>query len=190
MEIYLIRHTAVHNPAKLCYGQSEIPLSVLWEQDFEAIRQKLGQLAGATFYASPYKRCTQLAEFLSGGAFQTDMRLAEMHFGDWEQCAWADIDQSVLNLWMADYVNFKIPGGESFEGMHKRCSQFWDELLQQNESKVFIITHGGVIRSLLAHILNIPLDKVFQLEIDYSAVTKIAVDKQNGCFQRVHYINR
>jgi alpha-ribazole phosphatase len=191
MEIYLIRHTAVNNPDKLCYGQSDIALSPEWEQHFDDLKQKLApDPDGSTFYSSPYKRCTQLADFLSAGQFQTDNRLAEMHFGNWEQCAWTEIDQSVLNLWMADYVNFQVPGGESFQTMHKRCISFWDELLQQNSSKIVIITHAGVIRSLLAYILNIPLNKVFQLAIDYSAVTKITVAKQHGCYQTVNYINR
>ena len=91
---------------------------------------------------------------------------------------------------MADFVNYKVPGGENFETMHARCSQFWDELIQQTIPKVVIITHAGVIRSILAYVLNIPLDKIFQLEIDYSSVTKITVTKQYGCHQLVNYINR
>ncbi|MDB4904875.1 MAG: hypothetical protein JWQ63_4156 [Mucilaginibacter sp.] len=190
MEIYLIRHTAVHNPGKLCYGQSDIALSPDWKQHFDMLRQKLEQqIEDAIFYSSPYQRCTQLAGFLSGDQFQIDGRLSEMHFGEWEQCAWIEIDQYVLNLWMDDFVKYKVPGGESFETMHARCSQFWDELVQQTIPKVVIITHAGVIRSILAYVLGIPLDKIFQLEIDYSGVTKITVTKQHGCYQQVNYIN-
>jgi alpha-ribazole phosphatase len=191
MEIYLIRHTAVHNPGKLCYGQSDIALSPDWEQHFYALKQKLGQQTeDAVFYSSPYKRCTQLAGFLSDNKFLIDERLSEMHFGEWEQCAWTDIDQSVLNLWMADFVNYKVPGGENFEAMHARCSQFWDELIQQSVVKAAIITHAGVIRSILAYVLNIPLDKIFSLEIDYSSITKITATKQHNNYQLVNYINR
>jgi alpha-ribazole phosphatase len=190
MEIYLIRHTAVLNPGKLCYGQSDIPLSPDWKQHFDILKQKLGQqIEDSIFYSSPYKRCTQLAGFLSDKKSQIDERLSEMHFGEWEQCAWTDIDQSVLNLWMADFVNYTVPGGENFETMHARCSQFWDELIAQPIPKAVIITHAGVIRSILAYVLNIPLYKVFSLEIDYSSVTKITVNKQHGCHQLVNYIN-
>jgi alpha-ribazole phosphatase len=190
MEILLIRHTAVHNPQKLCYGQSDIPLSPGWELQFNVLKEKLGQqIEGAIFYSSPYQRCTQLAGFLSDNKFQIDERLSEMHFGDWEQCSWTEIDQSVLNLWMADFVKYTVPGGESFETMHARCCQFWDELIQQTIPKVTIITHAGVIRSILASVLNIPLNSVFQLEIDYGSVTKITIDKQQGCYQMVNYVN-
>jgi alpha-ribazole phosphatase len=168
----------------------DIALSPDWERHFDALKQKLGQQTeDAVLYSSPYKRCTQLAGFLSDNKFQIDERLSEMHFGEWEQCAWTDIDQSVLNQWMADFVNYKVPGGENFETMYARCSQFWDELIQQSVAKAVIITHAGVIRSILAYVLNIPLDKIFQLEIDYSSVSKITVTKQYGCYQLVNYVN-
>lgn len=191
MEIYLLRHTAINNPNKLCYGQSDINLATDWESHFDALKQKLEpNLYGSSFYSSPYQRCTQLAGFLSYDQYQTDARLSEMNFGDWEQRLWTEIDQPVLNAWMADFVNYQVPGGESFALMHQRCTQFWDELLGSSTDRVFIVTHAGVIRSLLAHILCIPLDKIFQLEVDYGSVTKITVAKQHGCYQTVNYINR
>ena len=190
MEVYLVRHTPVHNPRKLCYGQSDIDLSPDWEQHFDDLKQKLRQQTeGAIFYSSPYERCTRLADFLSGNNFQTDTRISEMNFGEWEQCPWTEIDQTVLNQWMADFVTYKVPGGESFEIMHSRCSSFWDELLQRTFPKVVIITHAGVIRSTLAGVLNIPLNNIFQLEIDYSSVSKITVNKRQGCYQTINYIN-
>ncbi|MGZ3754065.1 MAG: alpha-ribazole phosphatase [Mucilaginibacter sp.] len=192
MEIYLVRHSPVNNPQKLCYGQSDIELAADWEAHFTALQKKLeSNLSNAVFYSSPYQRCTQLAHFLSGNDFRIDARLSEMNFGDWEQRKWTAIDQPILNEWMADFVNCKVPGGESFKIMHQRCTQFWDELSNDtSQEKVIIITHAGVIRSLLAHILQIPLEKIFQLEIDFCSVTKITVIKQQERFQTVSYINR
>ncbi|HWZ02131.1 MAG TPA: alpha-ribazole phosphatase family protein [Mucilaginibacter sp.] len=190
MEIYLVRHTEVHNPAKLCYGQSEIPLSSDWQASFDSLKNNLGdQIGDAIFYSSPFNRCTQLAGFLSNNKYIIDRRLSEMNFGSWEKCAWTAIDPDVLNLWMADYVNFRIPEGENFIDLQARCILFWDELLVQAQSEICIITHAGVIRSILANVLSIPLDKVFQLEIDCGSVTKITVNKERGIYQKVNYIN-
>lgn len=192
MEIYLVRHSPVNNPEKLCYGQSHIELADDCETDFFTLQKRFGSdFSNAVFYSSPYQRCTQLASFLSDNNFQVDTRLSEMNFGDWEQCKWTEIDQLVLNEWMADFVTYKVPGGESFEIMHQRCTQFWEELINSDLSdKVVAITHAGVIRSLLARILDIPLKKIFQLEINFCSVTKITVVKQQGCYQTVNYINR
>ena len=192
MEIYLIRHTPVNNPQKLCYGQSDIELANDWEADFAALQKKLNlNLSDAIVYSSSSKRCSKLAGFLSGDRFQIDAKLLEMNFGDWELCEWTAIDQTVLNAWMANFVKYQVPGGENFVIMHQRCTQFWEELTASpSGDKIIVVTHAGVIRSILAHILNIPLDKIFQLEIDYSSVTKVTVAKEYGCFQTVNYVNR
>jgi len=192
MEIYLMRHSSVQNPKKLCYGQSEIKLADDWEADFLALKKNFGSdFSGCKFYSSPYQRCTQLAGFFSGDCFQIDERLSEINFGNWEQCKWTDIDQMVLNEWMADFVNYKVPGGESFKIMHQRCIQFWNELTSNTlHEKIVISTHAGVIRSLLAYVLCIPLDKAFHLEIDYCSITKITIARQPDYFETVKYINR
>ena len=176
MEIYLIRHTQVHNPEKLCYGQSDIPLAETRENDIAHVCGKLKYDADTMVYSSPFKRCTELAEAISSDNFIQRPGLSEMHFGDWEQKSWNSLDQIILNLWMADFVNYQVPGGESFKLMHKRCSGFWDELITKEHEKVFIVTHAGVIRSFLAHVLNIPLKNIFKMQVDYGSISKITYD--------------
>ncbi|MDB5014118.1 MAG: hypothetical protein JWQ25_2320 [Daejeonella sp.] len=176
MEIYLIRHTKVHNPDKLCYGQSDIQLAANWENDIAALCHKLKFDAQTVVYSSPFKRCTDLAQAISNTDFVQTPELSEMHFGDWEQKGWDSLDQEILNLWMADFVNFQVPGGESFKVMHKRCSNFWDELISKDHEKVLIVTHAGVIRSVLAHVLDIPLKNIFQLQVDYGSVSKVTYE--------------
>ncbi len=192
MEVYLIRHSPVANPQKLCYGQSDIQLIDDWQTHFSALQNKLAPYLDDTtvYYSSPFARCTQLADFLSGNTTKTDARLSEMNFGDWEQCKWDNIEQSVLNAWMADFVHHQVPNGESFELMHQRCTQFWDELLNQKHNKIAIITHAGVIRSILAYVLQIPLDKIFQIEVDFCSISKVTVNQKHGCYQTVSFMNR
>jgi len=177
MEIYLIRHTQVHNPDKFCYGQSDIPLAETWENDMAYVRSKLKYDDRTVVYSSPFKRCTDLAQTISNDYIQPP-ELSEMHFGDWEQKRWDSLDQDVLNQWMADFVNYQVPGGESFEIMHTRCTHFWEELISSENESVFIITHAGIIRSILAHILGIPLKNIFQLQVDYGSVSKITYDRK------------
>jgi alpha-ribazole phosphatase len=103
---------------------------------------------------------------------------------------WTAIKPDELNPWMADFVNVTVPGGESFKTMHQRCQQFWNELIGHDIKNVVIITHAGFIRSILSHILEIPLNKVFQLDVDYGSVTKITASGEHGSYQQVLYINR
>ncbi|TAF44214.1 MAG: alpha-ribazole phosphatase [Sphingobacteriales bacterium] len=181
MDIFLIRHTAVYNPGKLCYGHAEIPLEENFTHNFNSLEEKLGNAlkTDAFFYSSPLRRCIKLASFLSKDNFVMDDKIKELNFGNWELQAWNSINSKQLDAWMADFVNYKIPNGESFIELAHRCGLFW-ELIKQNCShqNLFVITHAGVIRSVLANILQFPLHKSFDIQIDYASITKINYDKE------------
>ena len=67
-------------------------------------------------------RCTRLAQ--SFGEFDADARLLEYDFGDWEMQAWDDIDQTLLDSWMQDFVNQRPPNGETVIEMRARVDEF------------------------------------------------------------------
>ncbi len=187
MNIYLIRHTAVYNPNKLCYGQSEIPLEENFTSDFNWIEDHFN-IDDAIYYSSPFRRCTKLAAFLSNNSFEIDQRLSELHFGDWEMKAWDLINPEELNIWMQDFVSYRIKNGESFQDLSDRSVQFFDEILKLEKENVVLICHAGVIRSIIAHILGFPLEKAFNLDIDYSSISKIEHDVKSG-ISKVKFIN-
>ena len=192
MDVYLVRHSAVYNPNKLCYGQSEIPLQENFTQDFDWLENELVDVlkTNVVFYSSALRRCTKLASCLSKDNYIIDDRIKELNFGDWELKAWDNINNKDLNNWMADFVNFTVPNGENFITLSKRCIQFWEEIKEQTTSdNIVIVTHAGVIRSILASILNFPLEKAFDLQIDYTSITKINYQKEYSK-QTIQYINR
>ena len=103
-----------------------------------------------------------------------------MNFGDWELQKWNEIDQTELRKWTDNFVTRFAPNGESFEVLHERVIRFWRQEIENNlnsdERKIaFIISHGGVVRSLLSHVLQIPLQKVFSFSIDYGSISKLSV---------------
>src|SRR5829696_6393524 len=76
-------------------------------------------------------------------------RLA-LQIGHWEGKTWEDIEPGELNPWMEDYVNVCPPGGESLLQMKERVLSFWKDVQQRPYQRVALVTHGGVIRLLLA----------------------------------------
>lgn len=187
MEIYLVRHTTVDIEPGLCYGQSDVPLSTSFATEAETVREKLMPLDGFFVYSSPLSRCWKLVEFLHSGAVRIDPRLLEMHFGIWEQRHWDDIGDEHLKIWMADFVNQQCSGGESYRDVFERVVAFWNELRQQEFDRVLIVTHGGVIRALLTHLLDIPLQNAFRIVIDFGSVTKI---RELDYGPVIDYVNR
>ncbi|ESU27028.1 gpmA protein [Flavobacterium limnosediminis JC2902] len=125
-------------------------------------------------YSSPLQRCTVLADYLSGANYQTDSRLMEMSFGDWEMKKWDAIPPEEINPWMNDFVNVKVPNGESFTELYARVIDFTEIVLQSDKTKpIVLITHAGVIRSVLCKISDLPLNDAFQNKVDFGQVIKI-----------------
>lgn len=172
MEIYLIRHTTPAVENNLCYGQADVPLSASFDYELRFLQKNIPKRFDAVFM-SPSQRCRILAEKFGTERYVRDERLLELNFGEWEMKKWNDIDPQALNNWMSDFVNCKIPGGESFTDLFQRASNFFDEVLKKNYEKTAIITHAGVIRCFVAQILEIPLKSAFKIPVDYASITKL-----------------
>lgn len=177
MDVLLIRHTPVHISKSVCYGQSDIPLAPTFEADAQNVLSKVQLHPNCVVYSSPLQRCIRLAEKFSR-VYTTDTRLLELNFGAWENLSWEQIPIQELNLWMADFVNMCPPDGESMHMLHQRVCAFLVELQASNHKQVIVITHAGVIRSILCECLGIPLTNAFRLQIDYGSVSRIVYNNQ------------
>lgn len=190
MDIYLIRHTKTGVKPGTCYGLSEIPLADTFNDDSKLLLNKLPLSESFEIISSPLKRCTQLAERITTRTFKRDIRLVETNFGDWELQEWSQIMlkyKDLYNDWEKNYINIPPPNGESFLDLYMRGASFIDDIVKSKDKNYFIITHGGVIRALLAYWLKLPLENAFSLSIDQGSVTKLSINKQ---LRLVHYINR
>ena len=189
MEVYLIRHTTPLIEKGVCYGQSDISLAESFHAEMGKLINHVPELFDVV-YSSPLHRCHKLAQFIHAEElFITDKRLLEMNFGDWEMKKWDEINQETLNEWMKDFVNMRVPCGESFIDLNNRVNEFIDELTKKNHKKAAIITHAGVIRCFVARVLEMPLKNAFKIPYDYSSITKIHLNGDN-CFSKVEYFNK
>ncbi|RKZ90661.1 MAG: alpha-ribazole phosphatase [Candidatus Parabeggiatoa sp. nov. 1] len=194
MDIYLIRHTSVQVESGICYGQTDVALADDFASAFEPIQSQLSALPENTvIISSPLQRCLQLAKKLShGNSVITDKRIMELNFGEWEMQKWDDIEQAALQKWMNDYVNVAPPNGESFETLFERCQDFWENLIAKPCSAVIVVTHLGVIRALLAHVLEMPLQKSLCIQINHGAVSKLKYhqsEKVHHYWITIEYLN-
>jgi len=181
MEIYLIRHTAVQAPG-ICYGHYDVPLADTFAAEAAQLRTKLPPPPYQVF-SSPAQRCLALAQTVAT-EITPDERLREMHFGTWENRLWQDLPPTETEPWMADYVTLAPPSGETFGAVQQRAAAFLTDLMATAvEEPTLVFTHGGTIRALVCHCLEIPLRNAFQLQIDYASVSKLQL--QHGRWQLV-----
>lgn len=175
MQVYLVRHTTPQVAAGTCYGQSDIPLNLdLFPKECAQVISKLPAGLDA-WYASTLQRCTQLAHQISP-IHQTDTRLMEMNFGDWEMQKWNDIDADSLKIWSENFVEARTPNGENYLDLHARSEDFIAFLLAQKTNKVGIVTHAGNIRSIMSWVLDLPLKNSFRISLPYGAVVGIEIN--------------
>jgi len=177
MEIYLIRHTTPSLSPGLIYGHLDVPLMDTFLQEFETIKSKL-PAAPDIVYSSPASRCTLLAKKINAD-IHIDSRLTELHFGEWEGETWDTVNQSDLQTWMDDFVDAIVPGGESMAQMSVRVLSFWDEIIKSSHQKIVVVTHGGVIRILLAHLRNLALANAFEIKVAYGEVVIINTEENS-----------
>ena len=163
MTLYLLRHTTPQIDSGICYGQTDLSLVPTATAEMNQVLLSL-PAAPLPVYSSPLRRCTQLAEkivALHPSPMKLDPLLMEMHFGEWEMKPWDAINAQALQNWMDDFVAVQVPGGESFEQLHRRTAQFLEKLPKTDDA--IVVTHAGVIRSIASHINATPLIDAFTL---------------------------
>ena len=193
MEIYLVRHTTPDVAKGVCYGQADLDVTDLFETEAATIRQHLPDTITAV-YSSPLLRCKKLADHLfRDRIIHLHDDLKEINCGGWEMQLWDDIPKVEIDPWMKDFVNVRIPGGESYTDVFERVSRCFKQIIEHHSSTIdngvlatengmcraVIIAHGGVIRSILSYITQTPLADSFNVfSLHYGCVVKI-VPEQN-----------
>ena len=72
--------------------------------------------------------------------------------------------------------------------MQQRNIAFLDDIISAApEANICALTHGGVIRSMLAYVLNMPLKGLFRFNVDYGSVTQIELTKD--AVPKINFVN-
>ncbi|MBQ0734287.1 alpha-ribazole phosphatase [Aquimarina celericrescens] len=172
MEIYLVRHTTPNIEKGICYGQSDIGITDSFHTEVQEIHSNIPVQEISTVYSSPLQRCKLLAKTFKK-EIHFDDRLKELNFGDWELRSWDCIHSKELDPWMIDFVNVKVPNGESYVMLQQRILDFFTSLNHNSKEKNIIVSHAGTIRSLVSSIKNIPLKNSFNIKLDYGHIITI-----------------
>lgn len=151
--VALVRHAATAwTVARRVQGQADLPLSpegaaqvARWRLPADlAARQAAGALAWAV---SPLRRALETARGLGATRPLLEPRLAEMHYGAWEGLTYEQVDAQAREAGWEQRPN----GGESPRDVLARARAWLDEIAAGDGPDTWIaVTHGGVIRVLLA----------------------------------------
>ena len=109
--------------------------------------------ANVNFIASPLMRTRETMEIirvemgLEAEVYETDDRLKELSFGDWEGRTVTELEETQSELWAGRQANkwsFRPPQGESYQDLADRLRSWVNEI----DGPLVVVSHGGVNRGL------------------------------------------
>ncbi len=152
-------------------GRTDIPLS-------EEGRTVLAghslpvEWTGCRVVSSPLSRCVETAAVFGRASVDSDMRLIEMSWGEWEGCRLDELRAEFGENMRANEalgLDFRPPGGESPRGVFERVKGFLAQVAASGEPTL-AVTHRGVIRSIFAHATGWDMRGRPPLKLDWNAM--------------------
>lgn len=178
--LYFVRHGETDwNVAGRLQGRRDVPLNALGRIQAAEVGRVLHQLVDRTdalaYVSSPLSRAVDTMRILRttldlrASAFASDIRFAEISFGQWEGQTWPELrrrDHAGVRKRDLDPWNFVPPGGENYVQLCRRVSDAMGEIA----GDAVVVTHGGVIRAALHVLAGMPAEAAALLPVRQGAV--------------------
>lgn len=194
MKIYLVRHGETDwNQAGLLQGQTDIALNAQGLEQAREAAERLKEVPFEIAFCSPLIRAKRTAETIIGDrkiTITTDERLRELNFGPWEGVDIRTIKDAASQPFTNPGSYIPPEGAESFAQLYKRSGEFVDQVLLPLEGTyetVLVVAHGGVNRSILNPILNIPVDDFWRMHMGNCATA--ILDCTDGKLSMLEYMD-
>jgi alpha-ribazole phosphatase len=133
--------------------------------------------------SSPLQRCAAFALELAEQRqlpllLEPDLR--ELHFGAWEGLSAAEImqlDAEALGRFWADPYAHCAPAGEAMADFESRVLTAVERLHRRyTGQRLLLVTHGGVMRLLLARARGLGRGQLLQVEVAHGALQRLQVN--------------
>ncbi|MBC8507673.1 MAG: alpha-ribazole phosphatase [Anaerolineales bacterium] len=183
LNLLLVRHGETEwNLSQRFQGHSDVPLTNIGQQQAASIARRLADEEIHAIYTSDLSRAWDTAMAISEFHeidLQSELRLREGNFGQWEGMTYAEIEQSdpeAVKAWHEDLLNFSPPGGETPLQLSRRVTSFYDEIqTKHSDQTLLLVAHGGSLQILICLLLDIPIGKFWQFNLEHCSLSKISI---------------
>ena len=185
--VLLVRHgrTAANTSGILAGRTSGVELDDIGVKQAAAAGTRMGSLPLRAIVTSPLRRCRQTAQALQAARtnscpISVDQALVECGYGDWTGRSLRELSKE--KLWQSVQHQpsaVRFPGGESMTEMSSRAVgaiRGWDRRLATEHGDDAIwaaVSHGDVIKAILADALGMHLDSFQRLLVDPGSVSVV-----------------
>jgi alpha-ribazole phosphatase len=178
--IDLIRHGEPVGGRKY-RGQIDDPLSDKgWTQMWEAVAD---HNPWDVIISSTLSRCIEFAQELGQRhAIEViaEPRFIEIGFGEWEGRTANELNQKdpyKVQRFLTDPLNNTPPGAETLYEFEARIIEAWNDVLLQHAGQhLLLVGHAGMMRMIMRHVLEMPLERMFRIQVANAAITRIRVE--------------
>ena len=182
--VLLVRHgrTTANTSGVLAGWTAGVSLDDTGRSQVTALAARLAPVPLAAVVQSPLERCVQTADGLLAGrpdvARHTDDRVGECRYGDWSGMELKKLAKDPLWKIVQGHPSgavFPGPEGESMRAMQQRgvdAVRDWNEQLGADATYV-VVSHGDVIKAILADALGLHLDEFQRIVVDPASVSVV-----------------
>ncbi|MCG7624295.1 histidine phosphatase family protein [Epibacterium sp. Ofav1-8] len=172
---HMVRHGPTH--AKCMVGWSDLPADL---SDTAALARLSETLpADAVVVSSDLRRAVTTADAIQGPRRRLPHArdLREMHFGDWEQQRWSEVDAHSpdhIRAFWEQPGDIAPPNGESWNTLLQRVSDRIDTLCRTHRGQdIIVVGHFGQILCQVQRAAGLTASEAFAHKIDNLSVTRI-----------------
>jgi probable phosphoglycerate mutase len=179
--LLLIRHglTAMTGPV-LAGRTPGVHLDERGQAQARAVAERLTPLPLAAIVTSPLERCRETAVAIRAGrdgtALRQDKRFIECEYGEWTGRPLKELSKQPLWKVVQAHPSAAVfPGGEAMAAVQARAVsavRSWNAELGADATYA-VVSHGDVIKAVLADALGLHLDQFQRLAVDPCSVTVI-----------------
>jgi len=193
--IHLLRHGAIEGHEERRFiGQVDLPLGEKGLRQARWWQKELASILFDRIYCSDLTRSRDTARII-GGTRQIPVevmpQLREIHLGEWEGLPVAEVRRCFPEEYERRGRNlpgYRPAGGESFSDLHKRIVPVFERIVSEVKGHILIVGHAGVNRTILCHLLGMPLENLFRLGQEYGSLNIIACEEGSLRLQSINIL--
>ena len=171
--LIVVRHgrTAANAAARLL-GHLDVALDELGAAQAQTLAAAVGPVDRVV--SSPLLRTRQTAAVF-GTEVETDDRLMELDYGDYDGMALSDVPPELWERWRTD-PEFAPPGGESLVALRLRVTAALDDLSEAARIQtIVVVAHVSPIKAAVAWALGVGDEVTWRMFVRPASITRIAI---------------
>jgi len=196
--IIFLRHAQAENNAKrILAGRTEgIHLTKTGLEQAERIAKYLQPLDISAIYSSPIERASHTAEIVAKNNsldHNLDDRLTEIEMGKFTRMNYDDMFAKYGNIFLKFYQNDPVIAEhevETFPQVQSRILDMVSHIVEKHKNEnVILVTHMDPIKSMLAKVMNLLPETLFELIIANASFTIIKEQDKKFSLSAINAMN-